>query len=917
MGDCNCKHGASGAGGVCVECDIPQLARNNYFTGKLLVERDFTDEQRYLMGKQRRHNQRLHGWGAVCGLKVKPHPTCPDRYVIIEPGTAIDCCGREILVDAEEYFGFEAQFLANWQKQNGPNSQPDPAVAHKIQICVSYKECGTEDIPALFDDCSCDATSCQPNRILESCSFDVLIDPKTTGTDGLNIDVNWSCTIGLANVVRVVANGATKRLYVLTSDSAANTATLYVIDATNDSILASQSLQSFLSPPFSNCSGLDVAVSPAGDFVYIALQPQPVTATAKPRPVILVLATSNLTTVVNTLGPFGTSADAIRLAVAPAPDGRLFAVIPSAGKVFVWDTTINKNPPAPAPATQVTVGSNPVSIAISDSGLYAYIANSGDGTVSAIPLATLTPVNPPVSAGLGGSTPTVVAVASTTGGDTLAVLDTTNTKALYLISIPSGGPGSAVAIGSPVTAFVYSPIDVRLSPAGRWAYVLERDSAAAKTGYIQVVDVHAVQLSGPNILGSAVSAGIQPASETLSQDGTHLYVSYNGDGKSIPGGVAILNVVQDDCCSLFQQTIESCPDCTDGNCIVLATISSYKYGQPIGQTDIDNLTDRHLLTSTGVLTQAVQCLCEQGGAAGTPGPQGPPGVPGPAGPAGAQGPQGIQGPAGQTGPAGPGLGTGLVQISALSWVHGSNQQFSGLFKMPAAAATYPLTAAAATVGGTTVYTGTFSPPIPPNFPVQISGFKNATNNGAFNVVSCNATQLTVLSFGGVAETQQATAFARAVEAFVIAFNGQIRMPSASDAPKIFQVLIDINHSRDAIQGFENPFIISGFIMAVNVTTTGSKVNTASPIVPAPPATSALAFVFDTTKSAYQGFAGLEAGNPNVWFRLRGDFLLDTGTPARAISAEFVRSDFPTGQRPPGSGLCLEGGTFESWLQVLH
>jgi len=79
----------------------------------------------------------------LVGLKVKPHPTCPDRYVLIEPGTAIDCCGREIVVGAEEYFGFEAKFLENWQKQNGPNSQPAPNAPHKIQICVSYKECGT------------------------------------------------------------------------------------------------------------------------------------------------------------------------------------------------------------------------------------------------------------------------------------------------------------------------------------------------------------------------------------------------------------------------------------------------------------------------------------------------------------------------------------------------------------------------------------------------------------------------------------------------------------------------------------------------------------------------------------------------------------------------------------------------------
>src|SRR5207237_521909 len=112
---------------TCVECEVPQLARNNYFTGKLLVERDFTDEQRYTMGKLRRHNQRLHGWGAVCGLKVEQHPNpgCQGQYVIIGPGTAIDCCGREIFVKCEEYFDFEAKFLENWQKQNGPNSQPD------------------------------------------------------------------------------------------------------------------------------------------------------------------------------------------------------------------------------------------------------------------------------------------------------------------------------------------------------------------------------------------------------------------------------------------------------------------------------------------------------------------------------------------------------------------------------------------------------------------------------------------------------------------------------------------------------------------------------------------------------------------------------------------------------------------------
>ena len=386
-------------------------------------------------------------------------------------------------------------------------------------------------------------------------------------------------------------------------------ATLYAIDSTNDSILASQS--------FTKSNGLDLAVSPAGDFVYVALQPT-TPATAKPQ--ILVMANSDLTTTVNTLSPVGANGDAIRLAVAPAPDARLLAVVPSANNVVIWSA-----PNSSTSATSVTVGSKPLSIVISDSGLYAFVANSGDSTVSAITLATLAVTS--LSAGLAGSAPAAVSAASTTAGETLAVLDSSS-KTLYFINIPSAGPGSASSAIS-LTGFAYPPIDIILSPAGRWAYVLEQDSAAAKTGYVQVADVRAVFAAATNILGAPVSVGIQPTSEILSADGSHLYVSYGGDGKSIPGGIAILNVVQDGCCDIFKQTIEGCPDCTDGNCIVLATINSYKYEQPVGLADIDNLTDRHLLVSTDLLTQAVQCLCEQGGGgtgkSGQDGAQGPPG----------------------------------------------------------------------------------------------------------------------------------------------------------------------------------------------------------------------------------------------------------------------------------------------------
>ena len=65
------KHSACG----CDECTIASFSLNNYFTGKLLLERDFTYEQQYNRDKLRNHNLRLHGSGVVCGMEVVRPPT--------------------------------------------------------------------------------------------------------------------------------------------------------------------------------------------------------------------------------------------------------------------------------------------------------------------------------------------------------------------------------------------------------------------------------------------------------------------------------------------------------------------------------------------------------------------------------------------------------------------------------------------------------------------------------------------------------------------------------------------------------------------------------------------------------------------------------------------------------------------------
>lgn len=74
-----------------------ELERINYVHGMLLTETDLKTEQAYFLDKDRAHN-RLHGWGTICGLSVEPTQP-PSSSVLVQPGLAIDCCGREIVLN--------------------------------------------------------------------------------------------------------------------------------------------------------------------------------------------------------------------------------------------------------------------------------------------------------------------------------------------------------------------------------------------------------------------------------------------------------------------------------------------------------------------------------------------------------------------------------------------------------------------------------------------------------------------------------------------------------------------------------------------------------------------------------------------------------------------------------------------------
>ena len=159
----------------------PPVKRANYFTGQILSADDFTTEQEYHRGKQRRHNLHCHGFGVVQGLKVSTAKKNGGCTVVIEPGFAIDSAGNEIQLCMKVTFRL-------------------PKSGTAIQVGIRFLERLSDPIPIVSDATS---PSSQPSRVEEGC--EVLLDPVSmprgsrakTGGLGTSQDV-----LPLAHLVR-------------------------------------------------------------------------------------------------------------------------------------------------------------------------------------------------------------------------------------------------------------------------------------------------------------------------------------------------------------------------------------------------------------------------------------------------------------------------------------------------------------------------------------------------------------------------------------------------------------------------------------------------------------------------------------------------------------------------------------------
>jgi len=76
--------------------DIPSLQRIRFFSGQRLTAEDMTALQKANRELRWLHNRSLHGWGIGTGFGVTGARGASS--VTIEPGYAIDCMGREIIL---------------------------------------------------------------------------------------------------------------------------------------------------------------------------------------------------------------------------------------------------------------------------------------------------------------------------------------------------------------------------------------------------------------------------------------------------------------------------------------------------------------------------------------------------------------------------------------------------------------------------------------------------------------------------------------------------------------------------------------------------------------------------------------------------------------------------------------------------
>lgn len=165
------------------------LERPRFVPRQIIKPEDLTQVITYSREKQRRHNRLLHGWGVVCGARVKQGKNPCE--IVIEPGYILGPYGDEILIDREVTVnlcqeGLDGNAVSPCVEMSEPwcsNVRVDRPSGRPLYVAVRYAECQTSPVRVVSMGCGCNETECEYSRIRDSYAIKALTSLPSTYSD--------------------------------------------------------------------------------------------------------------------------------------------------------------------------------------------------------------------------------------------------------------------------------------------------------------------------------------------------------------------------------------------------------------------------------------------------------------------------------------------------------------------------------------------------------------------------------------------------------------------------------------------------------------------------------------------------------------------------------------------------------------
>jgi hypothetical protein len=173
---------------------IASIERTRYFARQLVGPDDLTQDQLYFREKLRRHNRMLHGWGIVCGARVKRLPRDKSGCkVIVEPGYILGPYGDEIVIDEALTVDLCSEALVGDSADPCAGSDPwcsdvraERPADEFFYLAVRYEDCPTRPVRVYGCGCGCDEAECEYSRVRDDYVIRVLNELPESYADLLN-----------------------------------------------------------------------------------------------------------------------------------------------------------------------------------------------------------------------------------------------------------------------------------------------------------------------------------------------------------------------------------------------------------------------------------------------------------------------------------------------------------------------------------------------------------------------------------------------------------------------------------------------------------------------------------------------------------------------------------------------------------